>query len=196
MSHQLYTTLAIVCGSRAYREADRFYFLLTPGFGLAVVRATGVRKPGSKLSGHLTDLGLVKATIVRGRDYWRLTGIEQQEEFFGPLSQAGRLGPLRHIVPLLRRLMPGERSDEALFSDLRDFLEFLVNTELSTGELKDAESLMVLRLLSHLGYLKAEKGLQSFTEFKIWNKDRLKNLAPVRALAIRTINASFEHTHL
>jgi recombinational DNA repair protein (RecF pathway) len=196
MSHQLYTTEAIVCGSRAYREADRFYFLLTPGFGLAVARATGVRKQGSKLAGHLTDLGLVRATIVRGRDYWRLTGVEQQTEFFAPLAQAGRLGPIRHIMPLLRRLMPGERPDEALFIDLKNFLEFLAVTELSPVEIKDAESLMVLRLLAHLGYLKAEKSLQPFVEFSDWQREQLAELAKVRALVIRTINLSFEHTHL
>ena len=53
---RIYTTEAIVLRTSSLGEADRLITLLTPGLGKLRAAARGVRKPTSKLGGHLDSL--------------------------------------------------------------------------------------------------------------------------------------------
>ena len=77
MAYRHYQTEGLVINSRPYGEADRFYQILTPDFGLISVLAQGVRLEKSKLRYQILNYSLVNIELVRGREYWRLVGAEK-----------------------------------------------------------------------------------------------------------------------
>lgn len=74
--YEVYTTDAFVIQARYVGENDRIYHLMTREYGLIVARATGVRKLASKLRYQLQLFRRVQVALIRGRDFWRITGAE------------------------------------------------------------------------------------------------------------------------
>ena len=74
--HHIYTTEAIIIKSISMGEANRIYFLLTRDLGFIKATAQGVRLAKSKLKGHLLTFSLVKISVVKGKDLWRITSAE------------------------------------------------------------------------------------------------------------------------
>ncbi len=141
MSYHIYTTKALILSTRAYREADSVYLLLTRDLGLVRATATGVRKESSKLRGSLEPISLGLVSLVRGQDYWRITAAQNsvkvppQPEILRPLS-------------LLEKLIQGEAHHPELFDTVE---KYLLNYD--EGE-EDFETKLVAESLFHLGYLK------------------------------------------
>ena len=65
---RIYKTEAIVLRQNSLGEADRIVTLYTPSNGKVRAVARGVRRPKSKLSGHLELLNRVKISLARGRN--------------------------------------------------------------------------------------------------------------------------------
>lgn len=162
MSHQIYTTQALILASRDFGESNRWYYLLTPDYGLIIARAQGVRELKSKLRGHLKLFELAQISLVRGREYWRLIGTEkvasQAKTFSVPRKQSPEheksLGLLRssgaaslaaqaRVANLLRRLLPEAAADPALFEVVKKGF-----ADLPGGEVK-----LVWKILRQLGYI-------------------------------------------
>ena len=139
MSYHIYTTDALILSARPLREADRVYAVLTRDLGLVKATALGVRKEGSKLRGSLEPISFAKLSLVRGKEYWRITSaesemvVEPKPEILRPLS-------------LLEKLVQGEAHHPELFEAIKDFLAKEINDEF--------ETLFVATMLFHLGYLK------------------------------------------
>ena len=53
---RMYKTEAIILRQRRFGEADRFLTVYTPAHGKMDVKARGVRKTTSRMSGHLQPL--------------------------------------------------------------------------------------------------------------------------------------------
>lgn len=91
---RIYNTEAIVLRAMPIGEADRLFTLLTPQLGKLRATARGVRKPTSKLGGHLDPLTRSSLTINRGRNLDTITGADTLETFplvkedLEPLSRA------------------------------------------------------------------------------------------------------------
>ena len=150
MSYQIYTTDAIVCGSWERGEHDRYLLLFTRDVGMVVARAAGVRGVRSKLRYALQDFSQVRISLVRGKQSWRVTGVEPDENlYFAAPSREGRAAMLRGIR-LLRRLIHGEDIHVELFRVTIDGLLYLITLELPD---KNAETLFALRILYQLGYI-------------------------------------------
>lgn len=136
-------TEAVVLGRHDFGEANRWYHLLTPDFGLVVARAQGVRELKSKLNGHLALFGHAQISLVRGREYWRLIGAEEAlHEKFSPAS----LKSQARVAGLLRRLLPEAGADPELFA--------LVQRGFS--DLPAGEVALVWNILRLLGYIAVE----------------------------------------
>ena len=118
------------------READRLYTILTHDLGLVRASASGVRKEESKLRGALEPLALSNVSLVRGKEYWRITSAESIRRI--PLTDG-----LARALALLERLVQGESPHPELFDVVETYLEA-------------EESILVGHILLHLGYLKAE----------------------------------------
>lgn len=148
MSHVIHTTEAIILDYQDFGEANRWYFLLTPDFGLVVARAQGVRHLKSKLGGHLSRFSQAQISLVRGRESWHLIGAEE----FKPTASRPCLDAVARISKLLRRLLPEAGADPELFALVKQ--GFLT---LPVGEVA-----LVWNILRLLGYMeRAEIGDKS-----------------------------------
>jgi recombinational DNA repair protein (RecF pathway) len=141
VSYHIYTTDALVLSHRPLKEADRVYSILTRDFGLIRATALGVRKETSKLRGSLEPLSFSLVSVVRGKEFWRITSAMFQsqapQEFSAPLY-------------LLERLMLGEGAHTELFGDIEE--------EVRQHDPEDemSETRLVSKILFHLGYLEDE----------------------------------------
>lgn len=136
MSYHIYTTKGLVLSARPVREADRTYAILTRDLGLVKASATGVRKEGSKLRGALEPFVISQVSLVRGKEYWRITAAEALR----PVPAKASLG---RPLALLERLVAGEAAHPELF----DAVERHLDAE---------ETTLVAHILHQLGYLKKE----------------------------------------
>ncbi len=147
MRHK-YSTPAIVLARYPIAEGSAACLLLTPELGLVRVRVQGVRASGAKLASALQTFSECDATLVRGREQWRLAGAVAVENWFrkipaGSRERAGR------IAALLLRLVQGETADERLYRVFAGFLGSLA--ALPEHEHETAEALAALYILSALG---------------------------------------------
>lgn len=143
MSYHIYTTQGIILSERAHKEADRIYSILTRDFGLIRAVATGVRKEASKLRGALEPLSISTVSLVRGKEFWRITSaqvvrkIAASPEVVRPLA-------------LLEKLVQGE----AVHAELFDTVEKALST--FSVEDEESETKLVAQILYDLGYLRKE----------------------------------------
>ena len=143
MSYHIYTTKGIILSARPLREADRIYSILTRDLGLLRASAIGVRKEVSKLRGSLEPISISKISLVRGKEYWRITSAEIVE----PVPPAPEV---MRPMALLEKLVQGESVNTELFDAVEGAL---VSSETS---LEMFEVRLASQILFHLGYLKEE----------------------------------------
>lgn len=143
-----YVTPAIVLSRTSIGEASALVTLLTSDFGLLRARAQGVRKSGAKLSHALRTLSELDASLLYGKEGWRLSGASLVEDHFTELPPAARLRAGR-ISLLLLRLVHGETKEPELF---RAFRSLLIALKDEDEEKQDAaECLAALRIVNALG---------------------------------------------
>jgi len=193
--HHIYTTKAIVIKSLPAGEANKVYFLLTKDLGFIKASAQSVRLDRSKLKGHLEDLSEVSISLVKGKEWWRVTSVEtlRRNDF---VKDAEKLPVARNIFSLLLRLLHGEEKNEALFDRVDSFHQFLSEQTLAGEQLKDLEVLTVLRVLHELGYLKGSSDVSPFISDHAISADMLSAIEKKKKMAVREINEALEHTNL
>lgn len=137
MSYAVYTTRGFILGSAPNGEASKIYTLYTEDFGLVRAKAQSVRLLSSKLRYNLEDFSFGTFSLVRGKEIWRLTGVEKE-----PMAQKN--APMRaRILSLVKRLVNGEEKNEALFEAMLQLV-----SDKDAGEVS-----MLSKILSALGYL-------------------------------------------
>ncbi len=141
MAYHIYTTKGIILSSRPSREADRTYSILTEGLGLVRATARGVRLEKSKLRGALEPYVLSSVSLVRGKEYWRITSASILHSF--PASPL-----IGRPLDLLEKLVQGEDPHPELFRAV----EHLLLDEPS----EEFEIRLAAEILYHLGYLREE----------------------------------------
>lgn len=143
MSYHIYTTKGIVLSMRPIHEADRIYSILTRDLGLIRARAISVRKGASKLRGSIEPYSIANVSLVRGKEFWRLTSVEHIKKV---LVNPAIAKPLA----LLEKLVQGEAQHVELFDVVEKYmLEEKVRDE-------DFEIEFVSNVLYELGYIKKE----------------------------------------
>jgi DNA repair protein RecO (recombination protein O) len=143
MSYTVHTTTGLIISFRPLREADRVYSVLTRDLGLIRATAIGVRKDASKLRGSLEPLTLASISLVRGKEYWRITSAQTIENI---VSAPEVLRPLI----LLEKLVQGEASNPQLFEAVQE----IILSQKPDDEM--FEICLVASILFHLGYLNKE----------------------------------------
>jgi DNA repair protein RecO len=189
--HKIHITEGIVLEKRAVGEASVRVTLLTQELGLLRAAARSTRVPQSKLRYGLETLTMARFCLVRGKHEWRLTGVENPIRALGESSRsratAGR------IAQLLLRLVTGEEPFPNLYKDVSEGLALLASPGISAPE--SIEVVLVLRVLSHLGYLPATPALAPFVESE-FSLDLSAKALESKALLVRTINESLRATGL
>ncbi|HEU0080857.1 MAG TPA: recombination protein O N-terminal domain-containing protein [Candidatus Paceibacterota bacterium] len=153
MSYAVYSTRGFILGSAPSGEASKLYSIYTEDFGLVRAKAQGVRLIQSKLRYGLEDYSFCALSLVRGREVWRVTGVQSLEAGDGSAKKGEALRARARVLNLVRRLVHGEEKNGELFDAL-------------TGLTKDDQAAEVRTLslvLSALGYLDL-KALEGKTE--------------------------------
>jgi DNA repair protein RecO len=197
MSHTLYKTEALVLGGINIGEAHRYIDLLTCDFGRIRATARSVRVERSKLRFSLQDFSLASVSLVRGRDVWRITGAEEQQNIFTVLR--GRVPEqemVARLMTLLRRLLPGEEENKELFTIVKQGFSFLVEDIREEENLQDFECLIVLRILHNLGYLAKDSSSESFLMSTELTPEHLEKISPIRSTMVKKINSSLQESQL
>ena len=123
-----YQTEAIIIKKTKLGEADRILTLYTPGLGKIQGVAKGVRRPKSKLSGHLELLTYSQVTLAQGHNLDTITG-SQTVNGFTPLKTDLWLTSYGlYVTELVNQFTAEHVEDERLFRLLLDTLQNLCHT--------------------------------------------------------------------
>jgi recombinational DNA repair protein (RecF pathway) len=126
-------------GSAPSGEAGKTYAIYTEQFGLVRAHAQGVRHLKSKLRYNLTDYNFATFSLVRGKEFWRITGAVSEPSVGTGGFDAGARA---RILSFVKRLVQGEERNDELFAVLVD---------LASGPVSETRTLACA--LSSLGYL-------------------------------------------
>ncbi len=134
MSYTVYTTEGFILSTSPHGEANRLYCIFTREFGVIYATAQGVRLAKSKLRGHLTEFSLASISLVKGKEFWRLTSAQALQTSRHPLYV--------QILSILKRLLQGEGEHVTLF----DFLKEKLFNDIDETEI-------MTKILIELGYI-------------------------------------------
>lgn len=153
---RVYRTEGTVLRRLDLGEADRVLTLYTPAWGKLRVMAKGVRKPASKLGGHLDLFTRVRLVLARGRTFDIVTAADTLDAYAGlrgegpgaPADMLERLGAAYYLAELLDQFTAEGLENRPVWELLGTGLDAL-----STGLPIDLVARhFELRLLVYLGY--------------------------------------------
>jgi len=143
-----YQTEAIIIKKTKLREADRILALYTPHLGKIQGVAKGVRRPRSKMAGHLELLTHSQLSLARGRNLDTITGSQTINSFLPLKSDLELASQALYATELVDKFTAEHVENRPLFQLL---LETLLNLcQGSKGEL--TLRYFELHLLHKVGY--------------------------------------------
>jgi DNA repair protein RecO len=192
--HHVHIVQGLVLGKRSAGENNTLVLLLTREHGLVRAHARSARLERSKLRYGLEPLTLARYCMVQGRFEWKLTGVEQVQRplLIAALGSRRRAGK---ISRLLLRLIQGQEPTPGLFESVTEGLASLAKV-MSEDEADALECVLVLRVLSHLGYLPARPELEPFLAHSPYSAELSQVARESRVALIRAINESLGATGL
>jgi DNA repair protein RecO len=166
------------------REGDRMLYLFTREFGLLHAFARSARTERSKLRPLLQDFTVGTVSLVRGKEYWRVTGMARSASFYHAVRRNdAALGVLARFATLTRRLVPGEECNPELYDLVLRALSALTAPNRSAAEYDALEILATARLLALLGHLPKEPYGVSLLSGEQFDADALRDTTAQRLLA-------------
>ena len=194
MSYHIYQTEGFVLSGTDSGESNRFLHIYTKDLGLIGAHAQSLRKIESKLCHNLQDFSYIHLNVVRGKNMWRITDVEQLKAITSILNSRQKLVVLGQISSLMKRMLE-EGGDETLYSLFTEAIFFLEENILSREELINFELLYVLRMLHHLGYGKRVDVSDSIL-LSLWDTQTLEEVGRCRQQITSLVNTSLFETQL
>ena len=148
--------------SKNYGEAGKILRVFTKDYGLIIVIAQGIRLEKSKLRYFIQNYVLTTISVVKGKEFWRLTNASSVPELDNAdsVSQSKNNLLIVRVCKILIRLLQGEEKHEELFNVIFDIIIFIYkNKELNQEMLKTLESVIMFRILKLLGYIGKDDGI-------------------------------------
>lgn len=145
---RLRRTEAIVLRRRDLGEADRILVLLTKEFGKVRIVAKGVRRPRSRLAGHLELFARTAVLLARGRELDIVTQAQLIDPFLGLREEPWRIGWAGYLADLTDRATGEGEPQPELYGLLLDVLTELARCVDPFPVVRRFE----MRLLVLLGY--------------------------------------------
>ena len=143
-----YQTEAVIIKKTKLGEADRILTLYTPDLGKIQGVAKGVRRPRSKLAGHLELLTHSLVSLARGRNLDTITGSQTITSFLPLKSDLELTSYALYAIELVNQFTPDHVENHPLFRLLLETMEQLCQTNDSELVLRYFE----LHLLNEVGY--------------------------------------------
>ncbi|MDO8716686.1 MAG: DNA repair protein RecO, partial [Dehalococcoidales bacterium] len=123
-----YQTEAIIIKKTKLGEADRILTLYTPDLGKIQAVAKGIRRPRSKLAGHLELLTHSMVSFARGRNLDTIIGSQTIDSFLLLKSDLSLTACALYITEMVNQFTPEHIEDRFLFRLLLDTLHQLSQT--------------------------------------------------------------------
>jgi len=191
MAYHTYTTDSLVLGGADVGEGSRMLHLYTKEFGLVSAVARSVREARSKLRYGLQTMSRSDIALVRGKDVWRITGAREQLNYYYLFkSDQAKQDLALRLIGLVRRLVRGEEPHEAFFDLLTESFTFLAEHGLTKELLITLECVIVLRILSMLGYVGILPELEAVLRSGTLSEALLQDAAAHQKRMVKEINAS------
>jgi DNA repair protein RecO (recombination protein O) len=157
-----YSTRAIVLKRTSLGEADRILTLLTPARGKIQAVAKGIRRPISKLAGHLELLCHSQLQMALGRDLDIVTQAEGRDSFLNLRASQWHMTCGFYLAELVDRFLENQTRHPAVYYLLLEMLQALDRDAAPQDGLPQTDpwstcSQLLLRyfeihLLAHVGY--------------------------------------------
>ncbi len=145
---RLYNTKAVVLKKKELGEADSILTLYTPHRGKLRAVAKGVRRPKSKLGGHVELLTYSDMLLARSKNLDIITQSQNIESFLPLRDDLFRTSQALYVVELVERFTVEGQENYPLFILLVDTMRWLCQAH--HGEL--ILLYFELRLFEYLGY--------------------------------------------
>lgn len=146
-------TEGIVLSVAPWREADRRYRVLTPGYGKVECIGRGALKPKAKLASHLEPCAILDLEIIRGARSTTVIGVERSLAFSRLATSVDHRLLALTSMSLLDRTTQLDEEDADLYETLTGWLKFLEEQE-SLHATRSTLLLggFLLRVMRQLGY--------------------------------------------
>ncbi len=205
--HHIHTTCGFVVGSKNHGEANKIIHIFTHDLGLIVAIAQGIRFEKSKLRYNIRDYTFSKFSLIKGREFWRITGVEELllSDIPAPQNDVSTYIGLRssekylimnRIALIILRLVQGEERHKEIYDCLWNFANFQLDNNCSRDFLATAESLLVIRILHRLGYIAENHGFSKEVTDSNFSKDIIDRIITKRVDINRAINSALRESHL
>ncbi len=193
MSHTIYNTEAFVISSRNSGEADKTYRLFTKDFGVITAKATGIRKVESRLRFFVQDFKYIDASLVKGKNYWRLVSARPIHELNSrkSLTTSSRIRSLQ----LVGKLSPEGEPLAELFHELVAAYTYTSSTHPKIEDLESIEALIALKILHILGYW-GDKQSENDLVKSPFNESVVERIKATKKTIIKELNNSLRATQL
>ena len=143
-----YKTEAIVLKRTNLGEADKILTLYTPNLGKLQAVAKGVRRPKSKMGGHLELLTHSTLMLASGKNLDIITQAETIDSFLPLRSDLWRASTAVYAAELVNQFTPERVQNYPLYRLLLDTMHWICLAQDVELTLRYFE----LNLLTHLGY--------------------------------------------
>jgi DNA repair protein RecO (recombination protein O) len=143
-----YQTEAIIIKKTKLGEADRILTLYTPHLGKIQAVAKGVRRPRSKMAGHLELITHSQVSLARGRNLDTITGSQTIYSFLTLKNDLWLTSCALYVIELVNQFAADYVEDSSLYQLLLETMHRLcqpVNVELVLRYFE-------LHLLDEVGY--------------------------------------------
>lgn len=145
-------TRAIVLSRYDISEYDAIVLFYSLDFGKISILAKGLKRPKSKLAGHLEPLNLVELMIIEGREKNYVGSAISDNSFLGIKNSYNKLVLAGSAIKFLKDLSFEQEADFNIFLLLRDFLINLNNYDQDDAYLDFLLLYFKVRILDILGY--------------------------------------------
>jgi DNA repair protein RecO (recombination protein O) len=190
--HTILETDCFILKSTPSGEANKQLDIFTRNFGLIRATAQGVRYLKSKLRYSLTDFAAAHVSLVRGKEFWRITTASKLADGTTDLPSKEGREALYRIFALLRRLLQGEEAHPELFELVEKAFDALKQQKPAPA----IEGLSVLRILYMLGYVKDDPTLRIFVDSADFSEELLALSGEMRKSIIVEINRALSASNL
>ncbi len=122
---RLYQTEGVILRRNDVGEADRILTLYTPERGKIRLLAKGVRRPSSRMAGHVELLTHSAFLVARGRNLDIITQAQTRQAFAALRQNLERIGWGCYIAELLERMAPEQEENYPAYLLLLEALDLL-----------------------------------------------------------------------
>jgi recombinational DNA repair protein (RecF pathway) len=195
--YAIHTTPGFIIDSRPRGEAGKLLYVFTRDLGLVLATAEGIRLEKSKLRYHVRDYSFGTFSFVRGKEFWRLTSAAREEGGSEKLTSTTPSELIVRIAGLLKKFLHGEEPHPELFDVIHSCGVFVEkHSVLDREQAKSFESLIVLRMLYHLGYVGKDVQMDEFFRGPEITPELLEKALPLRLVMNQHINKALKESHL